>query len=35
MTKKQEYLENWESLKREEEQTKPKEESGQAQISNL
>ena len=35
MSKKQEYLENWESLKSEEEQTKPKEESGQVQASNL
>ena len=35
MTKKQEYLGNWEILKSEEEQTKPKEESDQAQISNL
>ena len=31
MTKKQEYLGNWESLKSEEEQIKPKEESGQVE----
>ena len=35
MSQKQEYLVHWENLKSEEEQTKAKEESGQAQISNL
>jgi len=35
MTKKQEYLGNWGSLKSEEEQTKPKEEAGQVQALNL